>query len=135
MHDDTTTPPRLITILLVEDNDCNRDMLARRLERKGYHVQQAATGAEALALARTARPRLILLDLRLPDLDGWQISRTLKVDPATRAIPIIAASAHVHECDRERALAAGCDDYQTKPIDFPTLLEKMKALIGGGDSP
>ncbi len=116
-------------ILLVEDNEMNRDMLSRRLMRKGFDVSLAVDGAEGVAKARGERPDLILLDMSLPVLDGWEAARQLKADDATRAIPIIALTAHAMAGDREKALEAGCDDYDTKPIELPRLLEKMAALL------
>jgi CheY-like chemotaxis protein len=117
-------------ILLIEDNELNRDMLARRLARRGYEVLTAADGAEGLALTVTEEPDLILLDLRLPVVDGWQVARQLKADPAIRWIPILALTAHAIAGDRERALDAGCDEYETKPVDFDRLLEKIGMLLG-----
>ena len=117
-------------ILLVEDNEMNRDMLARRLRRRGHEVLVAVDGAEGLELARREAPTLILMDMTLPVLDGWEATRRLKADPATGGIPIIALTAHAMNEDRERALAAGCDDYDTKPIDLPRLLGKIEALLG-----
>ena len=119
-------------ILLVEDNEMNRDMLARRLARKGYEVSVAVDGEEGVALARASLPDLILMDMSLPVLDGWEATRRLKADPATRATPVIALTAHAMTGDRERALEAGCDDYDTKPIDFPGLLAKIETLLGNG---
>jgi two-component system cell cycle response regulator DivK len=116
-------------ILLVEDNEMNRDMLARRLKRRGYQVTVAVDGNEGLRLAQTALPDLILMDMSLPMLDGWEATRQLKAASATRAIPIIALTAHVMSGDREKALAAGCDDYDTKPIEFRRLLDKIQALL------
>ena len=116
-------------ILLVEDNEMNRDMLSRRLMRKGFDVSLAVDGAEGVAKARGERPDLILLDMSLPVLDGWEAARQLKADDATRGIPIIALTAHAMAGDREKALEAGCDDYDTKPIELPRLLEKMAALL------
>jgi CheY-like chemotaxis protein len=116
-------------ILLVEDNEMNRDMLSRRLMRKGFDVSLAVDGAEGVAKARAERPDLILLDMSLPVLDGWEAARQLKADDATRGIPIIALTAHAMAGDREKALEAGCDDYDTKPIELPRLLEKMGALL------
>jgi CheY-like chemotaxis protein len=118
-------------ILLVEDNDLNRDMLARRLRRAGYHVREARDAKQGLDLAQTAWPDLILMDLRLPDMSGWDAVRVLKDDPQTRHIPVIALTAHAMEGDRDRALAAGCDEYDTKPVDLPGLLEKIGELLGG----
>jgi two-component system cell cycle response regulator DivK len=116
-------------ILLVEDNDLNRDMLARRLERRGYHVIIAADGVQGETMARSESPELILMDMSLPVMDGWELARRLKDDDATRAIPILALTAHVMAGDREKALEAGCDDYDTKPIEFPRLLSKIEALL------
>jgi two-component system cell cycle response regulator DivK len=117
-------------VLIVEDNEMNRDMLSRRLERRGYEIALAVDGAAGVAAARTGLPDLILMDLSLPVLDGWQATQQLKADPATSAIPIIALSAHAMTADRDRALAAGCDDYDTKPIDLPRLLQKIETLLG-----
>lgn len=119
-------------ILLVEDNEMNRDMLTRRLERRGYEVLSARDGAEALAKARSEAPELILMDMSLPVIDGWEATRQLKADPATKAIPVIALTAHAMSGDREKALAAGCDDFDTKPIDLQRLLGKMIDRLGYG---
>jgi len=116
-------------LLLVEDNEMNRDMLSRRLARKGYDVLLAVDGNEGLQKARTDAPDLILMDMSLPVLDGWEATRQLKADNATKAIPIIALTAHAMSGDRERALSVGCDDYDTKPIELPRLLEKIEALL------
>ena len=116
-------------ILLVEDNEMNRDMLSRRLARNGFDVSLAVDGAEGVAKARAEKPDLILLDMSLPVLDGWEAARQLKGADDTRAIPIIALTAHAMAGDREKALEAGCDDYDTKPIELPRLLEKMAALL------
>jgi len=116
-------------ILLVEDNEMNRDMLARRLERRGYQVVIAMDGVQGVQLAQTEAPDLILMDMSLPVLDGWEATQRLKAEPATRAIPIIALTAHAMAGDREKALAAGCDDYDSKPIDFTRLLEKIQTLL------
>jgi two-component system, cell cycle response regulator DivK len=116
-------------ILLVEDDEMNRDMLSRRLERGGHQVVIAADGAQGVLLAQSAAPDLILMDMSLPVLDGWQATRQLKAAPATRAIPIIALTAHAMAGDREQALEAGCDDYDTKPIEMPRLLRKIQALL------
>jgi len=115
----------MATILVVEDNEMNRDMLCRRLSRKGYSVLVAQDGVEGLSLARSQTPDLIIMDLSLPNVDGWEASRRLKADAATSAIPIIALTAHAMSTDREKALAAGCDDFDTKPIDFARLLQKI----------
>ena len=116
-------------ILLVEDNEMNRDMLSRRLTRNGYDVVIAVNGQEGIEMAASEKPDLILMDMSLPVLDGWEATRKLKADPATASIPVIALTAHAMESDREKALAAGCDDFDTKPIELPRLLEKMKAFV------
>ncbi len=116
-------------ILYVEDNEDNVYMLTRRLRRNGYEVIVAAEGEHGLAMARAEAPALILMDLRLPAMDGWEATRRLKATPETRDIPIIALSAHVMAGDKEKALAAGCDDYETKPVDLTRLLAKMAALL------
>jgi CheY-like chemotaxis protein len=116
-------------ILLVEDNEMNRDMLSRRLERKGFQVLTAVDGAEGVALAVSAAPDLILMDMDLPVLDGWDATRRLKAEPATQSIPVIALTAHAMADDRDKALAAGCDDYDTKPVEFARLLEKIQAQL------
>lgn len=115
-------------ILLVEDNELNRDMLARRLQRKGYEVSVAVDGRDGLESARRDPPDLMLLDMDLPVLDGWEVARRLKSDGDTRDIPIIALTAHAMVGDRDRAIDAGCDDYDTKPVEFQRLLEKISAL-------
>jgi CheY-like chemotaxis protein len=117
-------------ILLVEDNELNRDMLSRRLLRKGYDVLIAKDGGEGVAIATSERPDLILMDMSLPVLDGWEATRRLKAAPETRRIPVIALTAHAMASDKERALEAGCDDYDTKPIELPRLLEKVERLLG-----
>ena len=116
-------------ILLVEDNEMNRDMLARRLERRGYEVIIAVDGRQGVTLAEAELPNLILMDMSLPELDGWEATRQIKAAPATHAIPIIALTAHAMSGDREKALDAGCDDYDTKPVEFPRLLGKIEALL------
>lgn len=116
-------------ILLVEDNEMNRDMLSRRLERRGYEVLLAHDGVQGIEMAQRAQPDLILMDMSLPLLDGWSATRQLKADPLTAAIPVLALTAHALAGDEERSLAAGCDDYDTKPIDFPRLLSKIEALL------
>ena len=118
-------------ILLVEDNEMNRDMLSRRLERRGYQVVLAVDGQEGVEKAEAETPALIVMDLGLPVLDGWEATRRLKSSPATRAIPVIALTAHAMAGDREKALAAGCDDFDTKPVDIERLLGKITALLGG----
>jgi len=117
-------------ILLVEDNEMNRDMLSRRLERRGYQVLIAVDGEQGVAMARSETPDLILMDMSLPVLDGWEATRTIKAAPETRNIPIIALTAHAMVGDRDKVIAAGCDDYDTKPIELPRLLEKIDKLIG-----
>ena len=119
--------PRL---LLVEDNEMNRDMLSRRLERQGYEVLLAVDGGEGVALAQSVAPELVLMDMSLPVLDGWEATRRLKAAPETARIPIIALTAHAMAGDRQKALDAGCDDYDTKPIELPRLLEKIESLLG-----
>jgi two-component system cell cycle response regulator DivK len=116
-------------ILLVEDSDALRDMVARRLQRRGFEVLAAADGAEAVALAQAERPDLVLLDLRLPVMDGWQVARVLRSTVATADIPIIALTAHALADERASALAAGCDEYETKPIDFDRLVAKLERLL------
>jgi len=116
-------------ILLVEDNEMNRDMLSRRLERKGYQVVIAFDGGQGLAMAQTEMPNLILMDMSLPVMDGWEATRQLKAAADTKHIPIIALTAHAMAGDREKALEAGCNDYDTKPIEFPRLLAKIEALL------
>lgn len=123
------------TLLLVEDNEMNRDMLTRRLERKGYTVAVAMDGAEGLAMARAARPDLILMDMNLPVIDGWEATRQLKADPATASIPVIGLTAHAMTGDREKGLAAGCDDYDIKPIEFTRLVGKIDALLARSAEP
>ncbi|MFQ5684614.1 MAG: response regulator [Candidatus Binatia bacterium] len=119
-------------ILLVEDNEENRDMLSRRLTRRGYEVVIALDGGQGVAMAQSEIPDLILMDMDLPVLNGWEATRQLKTAPETHAIPIIALTAHAMMGDREKALEAGCDDYDTKPIEFPRLLGKIEAFLGKG---
>lgn len=116
-------------ILLVEDNEMNRDMLSRRLERKGYSIVVALDGQQGLSLAESERPDLILMDMSLPVVDGWEATRRLKAAEATARIPVIALTAHAFSDDRDKAMAAGCDDFDTKPIELPRLLEKMERLL------
>ena len=118
-------------ILLVEDNEMNRDMLSRRLQRRGHEVLVAGDGADGVAKARAEIPGLILMDMSLPVLDGWEATRQIKADPVTSGIPVIALTAHAMSEDRERAISAGCDDYDTKPVEFPRLIGKIDALLGG----
>ena len=124
--------PRL---LLVEDNEASREGLARHLRRKGFEVLLAADGGQGLEAARTGSPDLILMDMSLPVLDGWEATRQLKADPATRHVPVIALTAHAMTGDREKAIAAGCDEYETKPVEFARLFEKIRALLGGPAPP
>jgi CheY-like chemotaxis protein len=116
-------------ILLVEDNEMNRDMLSRRLQRKGYSVVTAEDGEKGLMMARSEMPDLILMDISLPLMGGWEVTRLLKAEDATRHIPIIALTAHAWVTDREKALEAGCDDYDTKPVEFTRLSEKIENLL------
>ena len=116
-------------ILLVEDNEMNRDMLSRRLERKGFSVLIAVDGQEGVNQARSEKPDLILMDMSLPVMDGWDATRNLKNDPATKGIPIIALTAHAMASDEQRAREAGCDDFATKPIDLVRLLEQMGRFV------
>lgn len=117
------------TILLVEDQEDNRDMLSRRLTKRGYQVTLAVDAADAFAKIAAARPDLILMDVGLPEMDGWEASRRLKAAPETRSIPVIALTAHAMAEHREKSLAAGCDDFDTKPVDFPRLIEKIQVLL------
>lgn len=119
-------------ILLVEDNEMNRDMLSRRLVRNGFEIVMAVNGQEGLDLASSENPDLILLDMSLPVLDGWEAARRLKADAATARIPVIALTAHAMVHDKEKALAAGCDDFDTKPVELPRLLEKINSLLQNG---
>ena len=116
-------------ILLVEDNEMNRDMLSRRLVKRGYDVVIAIDGQEGVAKAQSESPDLILMDMSLPVVDGWEATRRIKSDPATRAIPVIALTAHAMAGDEEKARAAGCDDFDTKPVELPRLLSKLEALV------
>jgi two-component system cell cycle response regulator DivK len=117
-------------ILLVEDNEMNRDMLSRRLTRKGYEVVCAVDGGEGVAMAASESPDLILMDMSLPVLDGWEATRRLKGDDGTKSLPVIALTAHAMDGDEQKAREAGCDDYDTKPVDLPRLLGKIEALLG-----
>jgi CheY-like chemotaxis protein len=116
-------------ILIVEDNDMNRDMLSRRLARRGYEISVAADGRQGIERAQAVLPDLILLDLSLPEIDGWEVARRLKGEQSTRNIPIIALTAHAMTGDRDEAIAAGCNDYDTKPIEFQRLLGKIEGLL------
>jgi two-component system cell cycle response regulator DivK len=118
-------------ILLVEDNEMNRDMLSRRLVRRGFDVAIAADGEAGVAMAQAGGYDLVLMDMSLPGIDGWEATRRLRAQPETRAVPVIALTAHAMAGDRERALAAGCNDYDTKPVELDRLLGKIAALIGG----
>jgi len=115
-------------ILLVEDNEMNRDMLSRRLQRRGFDVVIAIDGAQGVALSKSEQPDLVLMDMSLPVMNGWEATRAIKADAATRHVPIIALTAHSMDGDREKAMEAGCDDYDTKPVELPRLLDKMAAL-------
>jgi CheY-like chemotaxis protein len=117
-------------VLLVEDNEMNRDMLSRRLARKGYEVVIAVDGKSGVDMASSERPDIILMDMCLPIIDGWDATRIIKASPETKAIPIIALTAHAMTGDCEEALEAGCDDYDTKPVELPRLLEKIERLLG-----
>lgn len=121
-------------ILIVEDNEMNRDMLSRRLQRKGYEIVTAVDGVDGLSKATSEYPDIILMDLSLPIMDGWMATQRLKANPQTRALPVIALTAHAMQGDCEKALASGCDDYDTKPIDFPHLLAKIELLLMGTPS-
>jgi CheY-like chemotaxis protein len=116
-------------ILLVEDNEMNRDMLSRRLEKRGYALTIAVDGGEGLALAQSTLPDLILMDMSLPVIDGWEATKQLKADPATAGIPVIALTAHAMDSDRQKAIAAGCDDFDTKPVELARLLGKIEELL------
>lgn len=131
-HPEPTPMPK---ILLVEDNEMNRDMLSRRLERKGYDIAIACDGQTGIDMAESETPDIILMDMSLPVLDGWEATRRLKANAATRRIPVIALTAHAMSGDRDKALEAGCNDYDTKPIDLPRLLGKIEALLGTPAAP
>ncbi|GAC1470215.1 MAG: response regulator [Isosphaeraceae bacterium] len=122
-------------ILLVEDNEMNRDMLARRLARKGYEIATAADGREGLNMSTASGYDLILMDMSLPEIDGWELTRQIKADPRTRTIPVIALTAHAMAGDREKALEAGCDDYDIKPVEFSRLLEKIELWLAKKPDP
>lgn len=119
-------------ILIVEDNEENRDALSRRLRRRGFDVVIATDGVTGVSMARTEKPDLILMDMNLPELDGWEATRRVRADPATKDVPVIALTAHALSGDRERALAAGCTDYHTKPVELPRLLEQIEAILKPG---
>jgi two-component system, cell cycle response regulator DivK len=118
-------------ILLVEDNEMNRDMLSRRLQRKGFEVAMAVDGKQGVEMARAGGYDLILMDMSLPEIDGWEATRQLRAAPETKVVPIIGLTAHAMAGDREKALDAGCNDYDTKPVELPRLLGKIEALLGG----
>lgn len=122
-------------ILLVEDNELNRDMLSRRLERRGFQVVMAVDGAQGVQMAASERPDLILMDMSLPVLDGWEATRQVRANPATAAIPIIALTAHAMTSDEQKAREAGCDDFDTKPVELPRLLEKISAQLARAGTP
>jgi len=122
-------------ILLVEDNEMNRDMLSRRLQKRGYEIVIAEDGEQGVRLAQSEAPALVLMDMSLPVLDGWEATRQLKADPVTRSIPVIALTAHAMAGDRERALEAGADDFDTKPVELTRLLEKIEALLAKKPAP
>jgi two-component system, cell cycle response regulator DivK len=117
-------------ILIVEDNEMNLDMLSRRLERRGYEVLIATDGATGVTMAKNDKPDLILMDMSLPVMDGWEATRQIKADENVKAIPVIALTAHAIAGDREKALAAGCDEYESKPVKFPRLLAKIQEFLG-----
>jgi len=119
----------MVKILVVEDNEMNRDMLTRRLQRRGYEVVIAVDGAEGLAMAQSESPALVLMDISLPVLDGWEATRRLKMAPETKSIPVIALTAHAMSGDRERCIEAGCDDFDTKPVEIARLVGKIEALL------
>ena len=119
----------MVRILLVEDNELNRDMLSRRLARRGYDVVIAVDGEEGLRLAASAKPDLVLMDMSLPVLDGWEATRRLKAAEATRHLPVLGLTAHAMPADRDKVLEAGCDEYDTKPIELPRLIAKIEALL------
>jgi two-component system cell cycle response regulator DivK len=119
-------------VLVVEDNEMNRDMLSRRLMRRGFQVIFAVDGQQGVDLARTERPDIILMDMSLPIIDGWEATRRVKSDDATRSVPVIGLTAHAMAGDREKAIEAGCDDYDTKPVELERLIGKMERLLGAG---
>jgi CheY-like chemotaxis protein len=121
-------------ILLVEDNEMNRDMLSRRLMRNGFEIVMAVDGRQGVEMAGAEKPDLILMDMSLPVMNGWEATQQLKTDPATRDIPVIALTAHAMSEDRDKAIAAGCNDFDTKPVDLPRLLEKIGSLLNAAAS-
>jgi CheY-like chemotaxis protein len=116
-------------ILVVEDNEINQELIIRRLQKRGYEVDMAENGVDGLEMARTTRPGIVLLDMSLPEMDGWEVASRIRADETIKHMPIIALTAHAMDGDRQKALDAGCDEYETKPIDFPALLEKIERLI------
>jgi two-component system cell cycle response regulator DivK len=122
-------------VLLIEDNEMNRDMLSRRLQRRGYEMLLALDGQQGLDMARTEKPDLILMDMSLPVVDGWEATRQLKMDPSTRGIPIIALTAHAMASDEQKARDAGCDDFDTKPVELARLIGKMDRFLGSSAPP
>jgi CheY-like chemotaxis protein len=122
-------------LLIVEDNEMNRDMLSRRLIRRGYEVVMAVDGEEGVTAAKSECPDLILMDMSLPVIDGWEATRRLKAEPQTRGIPVIGLTAHAMAGDREKVIDAGCDDYDTKPVELPRLLQKIEALLHADKRP
>jgi two-component system, cell cycle response regulator DivK len=123
---------RMAKVLLVEDNEMNRDMLSRRLIRRGFEVVFAVNGKQGVDLARSEKPDIILMDMSLPIMDGWEATRCVKSDEATRSVPVIGLTAHVMSGDREKAIEAGCDDYDTKPVELDRLIGKIERLLGNG---
>jgi CheY-like chemotaxis protein len=121
-------------VLLVEDNEMNRDMLSRRLTRRGFEVVFAMDGKQGVALAHSEKPDVILMDMSLPVMDGWEATRRVKADEATRSVPVIGLTAHAMDGDREKAMEAGCDDYDTKPVELDRLIGKIERLLGNGKS-
>ena len=121
---------KMVKVLLIEDNEMNRDMLSRRLIRRGFQVVFAMDGQQGVDLARSERPDIILMDMSLPVLDGWEATRRVKADPATRSVPVIGLTAHAMAGDREKAIEAGCDDYDTKPVELDRLIGKIERLLG-----
>jgi len=119
----------MVNVLLVEDNEMNRDMLSRRLTKRGYAVQMAVDGQQGIDMAVSAKPDIIILDMSLPVVDGWEAAKQIKANPASQNVPLIALTAHAMASDRERAISAGCDDFDTKPVELPRLLGKIEALL------
>ena len=121
----------VVKILIVEDNEMNRDMLGRRLQKRGFEIVIAIDGEQGISMTHAERPDLILMDMSLPVLDGWEATRRLKADPSTQLIPVIGLTSHAMQGDAEKCLAAGCDDYDTKPVELPRLLEKIDKHLAG----